>query len=130
MKIRADRIEEAPSMGLSFAQARRILALVPPEWLTDISDVHISGSLVPSNSRWAPYDAFVRTSTRCLTVFARGRTWQELVTPILSALAAHHLGLVPGRQNRFSDADAKKLSAVTSSHAKRILTQANQPNDA
>jgi hypothetical protein len=129
MNIHADRIEEAPSMGLSSERVSRILALVPPEWLTEVSEVHISGSLVPSNSRWAPYDAFVRTSTRCLTVFARGRTWQELVTPILSALAANHLGLVPGRQNRFSDADGKKLSAVTSAYAKRILAQANQPND-
>jgi hypothetical protein len=89
--------------------------------------LRISG---PSNSRWRADDAFVRTSTRCLTVFARGRTWQDLVTPILSALAAYHLGLVPGRQNRFSDTDAKKLSAVTFAYAKRILAQAHQPNDA
>jgi hypothetical protein len=130
MKIHADRIDEPPSMGLSPARASRILALVPPEWLTYVAEVHISGSLVPSNSRWAPYDAFVRTSTKCLTVFARGRTWQELVTPVLSALAAHHLGIVPGHHNRFSDADSKKLSAATSAYAKRILTQANQPNEA
>jgi hypothetical protein len=130
MKIHADRIDDLSSIDLSPARARRILALVPPEWLTNVSEVHICGSQVPSSSRWAPYDAFVRSSTRCLTVFARGRTWQELVTPILAALVAHHLGIARGQNNRFSDADGKKISVVTSAYAKRILAQANQPDDA
>jgi len=128
MKIRADKIEMAPFMGLSTTQARRILALIPKEWLTDVSEVHISGSLVPLNSRWGHDDASFSPYYRRLTIFARGHTWQGLVTPILSALAAHHCAFERRRDNRLLDADAKKISRIVAPYAKRIIADVSAPD--
>ena len=124
MKIRAEKIEVAPFMGLSTVQARHILTAIPKEWLTDVSEIHISGSLVPSNSRWGHDEASFNSYYGRLTIFARGHTWQELVAPILSALAAHHLALSRRRDNRLSDADAKKLSRIIAPFAEQIIAEA------
>jgi hypothetical protein len=126
MKIRIDRDEAPPAMGLSVERTRRILALTPPEWLTDVSEIHITASLVPSNSRWGGGDASFSQYDRRLTIFARGHTWQELVVPILAALAAHHLALPRRRDHRLSEADAKRLSNIVAPYVKNVIAQADE----
>lgn len=121
VKIRIDRSESFPAIGLSVAQARRILASVPAEWRADLDEVHISGSLVPSNSRCTPGDASFNPYDRRLTIFARGVTCHQLVAPILSALAAHHMGFSFRRGNRLSEADAQRLSHIIAPHVEHII---------
>jgi hypothetical protein len=124
MKIHVDKSDAFPRMGLSAAQLRRILALAPAEWLTDVSEVHVSSSLVPDNSRCRPGDASFNPYDRRLTIFARGCTPRQLVTPILSALAAHHLALPHRRGNRLSEADAKRLAHVVAPFAEHVVERA------
>jgi hypothetical protein len=128
MKIRVDKVKTPPEMGLSVARARRILALAPSEWLTDVLEVHITGSLVPSNSRWGGGDASFSPYDRRLTIFARGHTWQELVAPILTTLAAHHLAFPRRRGHRLAKADAKRLSKIVAPFIASIIEKADEPD--
>jgi hypothetical protein len=75
-------------------------------------------------------DASFNPNRRRLTIFARGHSWQELVPPILCALAAHHLALARRRDQNLSDADAKKLSHLVAPYAEQIINQAFTPDAA
>ena len=124
MKIHVDKASVESPRVLTAAQTKRILSLIPSEWLTDVAEVHVSASLVPSNSRCRPGDASFNPYDRRLTIFARGSTPQELIAPIVSALAAHKLALPLRRGNRLSEADAKRLSHVVAPHVTHIISNA------
>ena len=121
MKIHVDKATATSPKVLTATQTRRILALLPTEWLTDVSEVHVSGSRVPSNSRCRPGDASFNPYDKRLTIFVRDSTRQKLIASIASALAAHHLAFPLRNGNRLSDADAKKLSQIVAPHIARIV---------
>ena len=121
MKIHVDKASPGSRKVLAAGQIRRILGLLPAEWLTDLSEVHVSASRVPSNSRCRPGDASFNPYDRRLTIFARDSTPQQLIAGIASALAAHHLAFPIRNGNRLSEADSKKLSQIVAPHIARIV---------
>ena len=121
MKIHFDKSDTEFKRGLSPACLRDLLAGVPAEWLADVAEVRVSRSLVPANSRCWPGDASFSPYDQRLTIFAREHTTRQLVVPILSALAAHHLGFSRRRDHQLSAADAKRVSQIIAPHTESII---------
>ena len=121
MKIHFDKFDAEFKRGLSPACLRDILARIPAEWLAGVSEVRVSRSLVPANSRCRPGDTSFNPYDQRLTIFAREHTAQQLVAPILSALAAHHLGFSRRRGYHLSADDARRVSQIVAPHAESII---------
>ena len=106
MKIHADKIGQAPAHGLRVAELRRILAAVPPAWLTDVTEVRLSNALRrPDFACFNRYDG-------TLIVYSRGRTPDALVGPIFTELAAHALSIPYRWGHRLSAADTHRLEPL------------------
>ena len=101
---------------------RLILAAVPPPWLADLRAVRLSNALQhPDFAYFNRYDG-------TLTIYARGRSPEELVAPILMELAAHSLGFKYRRGHRLSHADSQRVTLLVQPLAEDLLSSTQEPN--
>jgi protein subunit release factor A len=85
MKIRADKIDNGPQHGLSRQDVRLILATVPPKWIEGLVEVRLASSPGPR--------AYLFRGEGRLTIYSRYATKRQVLTEILSALAAPSLNI-------------------------------------
>ncbi len=85
MKIRADKIDDGPPHSLNAQDVRFILATVPPEWAEGLVEVRLANAPGPR--------AYLMHSEGRLIIYSRYATKREILTQILSALAAPSLNI-------------------------------------
>ncbi len=85
MKIRADKIDDGPPHRLNAQDVRLILATVPPEWVEGLVEVRLANAPGPR--------AYLMHSERRLIIYSRYSTERQILTEILSALAAPSLNI-------------------------------------
>jgi len=85
MKIRADKIDEGPPHGLSPQDVRLLLATVPPDWIKGLVEVRLANAPGPR--------AYLMHSEGRLIIYSRYATTRQILTKVLSALAAPSLNI-------------------------------------
>ena len=85
MKIRADKIDDGPPHGLSARDVRLILATVPPAWIEGLVEVRLANAPGPR--------AYLFQSEGRLTIYSRYAKTKQVLTEVLSALAAPSLNI-------------------------------------
>jgi hypothetical protein len=85
MKIRADKIDDGPPHRLNAKDVRLILAAVPPEWIEGLVEVRLANAPGPR--------AYLMHSEGRLIIYSRYSTERQILTEILSALAAPSLNI-------------------------------------
>ena len=85
MKIRADKIDDGPPHRLNAQDVRLILATVPPEWIEGLVEVRLANAPGPR--------AYLMQSEGRLIIYSRYATERQILTKILSALAAPSLNI-------------------------------------
>lgn len=128
MKIHIAQFYHGSSKGINASLIRRILSLLPAEWLEEVSEVNVTDSLVLENSRCWPGHASFNPIDRRLTIYGRDCNIRDMVAPIAAALAAHHLGFPKRRGHRLSESDAKKLFRLIERYVAEVLTGAFPDN--
>lgn len=106
MKIHADKLESNPPHKLRIRDIKFLLARIPPDWITQLKEVHLSNSL----EYYSPYACFHPYDGR-LTVYSRRGTTEQCVRAILSALAVVALGMGTGLRGR-SAAEKHRLNEL------------------
>jgi hypothetical protein len=85
MKIRADKIDDGPPHRLNAEDVRLILATVPPEWIEGLVEVRLANAPGPR--------AYLMHGEGRLIIYSRYATERQILTKILSALAAPSLNI-------------------------------------
>ena len=108
MKFHVDKTETAPPHALRLRDLRDVLARVPPDWVAELKEVHLSNSL----EFYAPRAIFSRYLGR-LTVYSRRGTTEQAITAVVTELAGCALGINWRSRRRPSKADARRLRELT-----------------
>jgi hypothetical protein len=85
MKIHADKIDKGPLHSLSRQDVRLILATVPPEWIEGLVEVRLANGPGPR--------AYLMHGEGRLLIYSRHGTKTQILTEVLSALAAPSLNI-------------------------------------
>lgn len=85
LKIRADKIDDGAPHGLTAQDVRFILATVPPKWIDGLVEVRLANAPGPR--------AYLMHSEGRFIIYSRYTTKRQVLTEILSALAAPSLNI-------------------------------------
>jgi hypothetical protein len=124
MKIHADRIDDGPSHGLSVRDVRLILAIVPPEWTEGLVEVRLANAPGPR--------AYLFRADGRLTIYSRHATKRQILTEVLSALAAPSLNIRNVVARSPSKPEQRRLDRFIQPVLDKLLAEMKDPtsNDA
>jgi hypothetical protein len=122
MKIRADKIDDGPPHGLSAQEVRLILATVPSEWIEGLVEVRLANAPGPR--------AYLMHNEGRLIIYSRYSTERQILTEILSALAAPSLNITNVVARSPSKPEQRRLDHFIQPIMDKILAKMTSPNEA
>jgi hypothetical protein len=115
MKIRADKIDDGPPHRLSGQDVRLILATVPAEWVEGLVEVRLANGLGPR--------AYLMHGEGRLIIYSRYGTERQILTEVLSALAARSLNITNVVARRPSKPEQRRLDRYIHPLLEKLLTE-------
>jgi hypothetical protein len=119
MKIHADKIDDGPSHGLSARDVRLIMATVPQEWIEGLVEVRLANAPGPR--------AYLFHNEGRLTICSRYGTMQQILTEVLSALAAPSLKIMNVVARSPPKPEQRRLDRFIQPFLDKLLAQIEAP---
>jgi hypothetical protein len=119
MKIRADKIDDGPPHRLNAQDVRLILATVPSEWIEGLVEVRLANGRGPR--------AYLMHSEGRLIIYSRYSKDRQILTKILSALAAPSLNITNVVARRPSKPEQRRLDHYIQPIVDKLLATMTTP---